>query len=106
MLLPIQKKSSTTPDRDSCCWLLHRATSFCLSLSPSEEKAPLAGGPGLSPVAAAAVERIRAEDTGPMGKKLFFLDVFIKNNWDYKLPPKSQGDVPSENSFEDKRSFE
>lgn len=27
-----------------------------------------------------AVERIRAEDTEPTGKKLLFLDVFIGNN--------------------------
>lgn len=32
----------------------------------------------MSPVATVE-ERIRAEDTGPTGKKLFFLDVFIGN---------------------------
>lgn len=77
MLLPIQKKSSTRRGGEEYRWLLHSATS-CFSFSSSEEeKAPLAGGPGMSPVAAAVVERIRAEDMGPMGKKLFFLYVLI-----------------------------
>lgn len=80
MLLPIQKNSSTTQGWEVCCWLLHCATSFCLSLPPSMEKAPLGAGPGLSLVDGPAVERIRAEDTEQMGEKLFSLDALILEN--------------------------
>lgn len=74
MLLPIQKNSSTMVDR--AAGLLF---SLVLSLSSSEENAPLTRGAGTSLVAAPLVQ-MRVEDTGPIEKKLFFLYVFIRTD--------------------------
>lgn len=76
MLLPIQKNSSTMVDRAAGFWLWF---ALVLSLSSSTENAPLARGAGTSLVAAPLVH-MRAEDTGPIEKKLFFLCVFIRTD--------------------------
>lgn len=93
MLLPIQKNSSTMPDTVAGFWLLHIVHSPRLSLSSSEEKAPLAKGAGLSLASAPLVEHKKMEDTGPMGEKLLFLDIFIGSIYVYRSLPKGKGDV-------------